>query len=212
VSTLVVDLDGRVARSPKLRSKTVAEYFKKSNLKWWEALAANRSFKEQERAIRGWIPHRRGKIASALEIGPGTGRITAIIRPACERLTLIEINERFAKRLKKRFPGASLIVADATRCSWGAAAHDLVVATEILVHIPDVRHFLRKAAAALAPKGIAILSITPLDWYQRHVRRATTIHRGIDAREFERFAGRFLAIRKCHTSRNGQQRTYFLHK
>lgn len=58
-------------------------------------------------------PERPGRV---VELGPGTGTVTAAILArgvAPERLTVIEYNAEFCKLLRERFPGVTVIQGDA---------------------------------------------------------------------------------------------------
>lgn len=72
-----------------------------------------------------------------LEVGPGTGTITAAIiaklRPS-DRLTLVEINPDFAAHLKRRM---------ANETAWRAAAERIEIVTERLENFSTQRRFHR---------------------------------------------------------------------
>jgi phosphatidylethanolamine/phosphatidyl-N-methylethanolamine N-methyltransferase len=76
-------------------------------------------------------PARRGPV---IEIGPGTGPVTAALLRrgvAPERLVLVEFSSEFCRLLRKRYPGARVIEADAY--TIGAALEPLRLAPAIAV-------------------------------------------------------------------------------
>lgn len=211
MSTLIANLDEQVAKSPKFKEETVAEHFRHSNLKWWQSICTRNSYQEQEGAISEWLsPLMIDKI---LELGPGFGRITRILKRSCTgSLRLVEINNSACKHLTVEFPDISLVSADVITYPWDSEKYDLIAAVEILVHIPDIVTLIRRIHAALVAGGSTIVSVTPLGWYKRHVRRQLVIDRGIDQQEFEAFVKTLFEIDKFHKSSNGQQLTYMLRR
>lgn len=219
MSTLVVDLDERVRKSPRFKGTTVAEYFKNADLAWWRELSRRKAYREQEQVIKSWL----GGISlgRVIELGPGLGRITKILvqhgseKGLAKYLTLVEINERATRKLKKDFPGAEIVQADISASSW--ESWDLpqcgtVVAMEVLVHIPDIPQLLANIAKVLVAGGLALISITPAGWYKRNYARGTVMHRGVDVDELEAgLSGNFMVANK-HTTKNGQLITYLLKK
>ena len=211
MSTLVVDLDGRIAKSPRFKKGSIAEYFRKSDLRWWRAISQKGSYREQNKIITTWLSKCCAK--KVLELGPGFGRITSLIRTSHpDELTLIEVNELALQFLNKKFPNAHLISADVSRHDLGAESYDLIVVVEVFVHIPDIETLLRKIHSALKDCGSAIVSITPLSWYKENTKGQATIHRGIERSEFEEFVEPLFAIQAIHQSTTGQHLSYLLQK
>jgi|GEM_PF-6844993 len=216
-STLIVDLDARIAAAtrPDFRgSRTVAEHWRKNDFNWWRAaLMENPSYDEQEQAIKGWLSH--WEFNRILELGPGTGRITRILQPICtNRLTLVEINKKFLQQLSQGFPEAQILNGDVTKLTWHhEGPYNLIVAVEILVHIPDVIQLMVKIHQALTrPAAQAIVSITPLTWYEANYKGTPTVHRGIDRGEFEQLLSALFRTRAVHESTSGQHVSYWLEK
>lgn len=216
-STLTTDLDARIAASnrPDFRgAKTVVEHWRQNDFRWWEELLrTNTSLHEQEQAIKGWLSH--WEFNRILELGPGTGRITRILQPICtNQLTLVEINERFLQQLAIDFREAQIVDGDVTSFAWHRQGlYNLIVAVEILVHVPDVIQLMVKVHQALVrPAAQAIVSITPLTWYEANYPGTPTVHRGIDRKDFEQLLSALFETRKVHQSESGQHITYWLQK
>jgi predicted TPR repeat methyltransferase len=175
--TLVVDLDQRIDKSPRFQANSVREYFQNSKLDWWKTTEP--AYLNQERLVSRWL---EGKCFQyGLEIGPGFGRITKLITPKVENLTLIEINKRAIKKLYRQFPSARILNKPAENFEDWEGNYGLIVAVEILVHIPNLPNLLDAINRSLNKGGLFITSITPDDFYKG---KRTIIHRGINPEEF----------------------------
>lgn len=213
MSTLVVDLNSRVATSPKYPNmKSPADYFARTNIfkTWYKP--TDKHHKSQENAIRQWLSNLNPK--QSLELGPGLGRITQLLvdkHPESE-LKLVEINKEYFKELSTKFPRRTLINADVEKYNFGKNKYDLVVATGLLVHIPNIDKLITKVHSSLTPGGTFITSITPESWYVKNRPGVHNLDRGIDEKEFEEFVSKFFDIEDIHKSKNGQHITYNLKK
>jgi len=177
-NSLNVDLDSRVKTSPRFKSDTVGDYFKYSKLDWWKP--TSQEYTDQENIIETWLENRFFK--RGLEIGPGFGRITDIISPHTDQLTLLEINQKAIKYLHQKFPLTTLVDGNVNNFDLWKGKFDLIAAVEILVHIPDISSLLDVVSESLNEEGVFITSITPKEKYGH---KYTVIHRGIDPDEFE---------------------------
>ena len=94
----------------------------------------------------------------ALEIGPGPGLTTDVLRARVARLTSVEIDARLASALEARLRGTNVTVvnADATQLPFPDGAFTGAIACTMLHHVPspelqdqllrEVRRVLRKGA------------------------------------------------------------------
>lgn len=94
-----------------------------------------------------------------LEIGPGFGVITDLIRPAVLRLTCVEIDTGLARRLRHRLAGTNVQVLceSATALSLHDSSFDSVVCFTMLHHVPseDMQdRLLREVSRVLRPGGV----------------------------------------------------------
>lgn len=176
--TLEVDLDQRVLNSPRFKAKSVQEYFQNSRLDWWKPKEL--PYLLQEEIIENWLKNK--KFQRGLEIGPGFGRITKHLYPRVENLKLVEVNKKAIKSLEKQFSQAKIIRSAVENYSSWRNNYELIVAVEVLVHIPNVRRLVREVSESLEEGGIFIASITPDNKYGN---KRTIIHRGINQKEFE---------------------------
>jgi 2-polyprenyl-3-methyl-5-hydroxy-6-metoxy-1,4-benzoquinol methylase len=218
--TLIAHLNERVARSPAYRAKSVSEYFRGNALGWWRMLSQNDDYVDQERAIIPWVlgvarwPGRDvGGAGSGdvLELGAGFGRITKCFYPSAHEMTLIDVNRYSLAHLSREFSRASVVDEDITRVKLGEEKYDLIIAIEVLVHVPNVKAMVRKISHALRRNGSFITSITPRDAYKGAGRRLA-IDRPIDQKEFEDFMYPAFSTWGFHCSPNGKQLTYWFRK
>jgi ubiquinone/menaquinone biosynthesis C-methylase UbiE len=75
----------------------------------------------------------------ALEIGPGPGLVTDVLRDRVPRLTVVEIDPKLASALETRLAGSNVTVVqgDATRMPFPAASFDGAVSCTMLHHVPS---------------------------------------------------------------------------
>ena len=76
--------------------------------------------------------------ANVLEIGPGPGLTTKLLRAKCERITSIEIDPQLAASLRARFEGSNVEVVegDATSMPFADEVFSGAVSFTMLHHVP----------------------------------------------------------------------------
>lgn len=86
-----------------------------------------------------WVLERVTLGAHALEIGPGPGLVTDVLRVRVPRLTVVEIDPALAASLAGRLGGSnvSVLQGDATRLPFTAASFDAAVSCTMLHHVPS---------------------------------------------------------------------------
>ena len=94
-----------------------------------------------------------------LEIGPGYGHATDVLRARVSRLTCVEVDRDLAHSLSHRMAGANVTVvqADAVRMPLRDASFSSAVCFTMLHHLPSVSaqdEFLREVARILRPGGV----------------------------------------------------------
>lgn len=74
-----------------------------------------------------------------LEVGPGPGVVTELLRARTTRLTSVEIDPRLAASLRERFTGSNVAVheGDATRMPFAAGSFSGAVSMTMLHHVPS---------------------------------------------------------------------------
>ena len=96
---------------------------------------------------------------SVLEIGPGAGVTTELLRTRVDRLTCVEIDQRFADSLGRRMAGHNVTVLhqDATAMPLPEATFDAAVSFTMLHHVPSEalqNRLLAEVCRVLQPGGV----------------------------------------------------------
>ncbi|HEV2493340.1 MAG TPA: class I SAM-dependent methyltransferase [Terriglobia bacterium] len=96
---------------------------------------------------------------SVLEVGPGPGLTTELLRRRAPRLTAIEIDPRLASALRARLAGSNvtIIQGDATAMPFEDARFSGTVCLTMLHHVPSAGlqdKLLREVRRVLLPGGI----------------------------------------------------------
>ena len=104
-----------------------------------------------------------------LEIGPGFGVTTDLIRPGVENLSCVEIDPELAQSLRDRMTGNSVTVLceDATSMSIESASFDAVVCFTMLHHVPSPclqDRLLSEVARVLRPGGVFLGTDSLYSW------------------------------------------------
>jgi ubiquinone/menaquinone biosynthesis C-methylase UbiE len=210
MNTLNVNLDQRVRTAPRYKSKSVADYFVGSKLQaWWKPTEEH--YNQQTRTIEKWL--KKLNPESILELGPGFGRISELLDGFSDsEFTLVDINKQALRVLKKKFPHRHIVKEEASKFSFEKNKYNLIVAIELLVHIPDIEDLVEKVQNSLTKDGIFITSITPDTWYAENWRGIPVTHRGINEKEFEDLISSYFSIVEVNRSDNNQLVTYLLEK
>ncbi len=115
---------------------------------WWKETV--------ERRLLPWVLDGVTLGSSVLEIGPGPGVTTALLRTRVDHLTCVEIDRALAADLARRTHGQNVTVRceDATATSLPAAAFDGAVSLTMLHHVPSAElqdRLLTEVARVLKP-------------------------------------------------------------
>ena len=135
-----------------------------------------------------------------LEVGAGTGTITARIAPGRERVVALELEQSYVDQLADRFrdlPNVRPYLADVALADWPGLKEeriDSILLSNVLEHIPDDAGAVRRFRDLL-PKGGALVIFVPahqwlfgsLDEAVGHHRRYTpkTLRRVLESNGFE---------------------------
>ncbi|MBI2912839.1 MAG: class I SAM-dependent methyltransferase [Chloroflexi bacterium] len=129
-----------------------------------------------ERQIMPWTLEGVELGDDALEIGPGPGLTTNILRARLPKLTCIEIDAGLAASLKKRMGGTNVTVVegDATRMSFPDASFTGAACFTMLHHVPSAElqdRLLAETYRVLKPGGwfAGTDSRTSLRWRLYHL-------------------------------------------
>jgi ubiquinone/menaquinone biosynthesis C-methylase UbiE len=96
-----------------------------------------------------------------LEIGPGPGAATEWLRQRVQHLTVVEIDEEAAAKLKERYAGTNVqvVVGSATELSYPDESFDSAGSFTMLHHVPTPalqNKILSEAFRVLRPGGVLI--------------------------------------------------------
>src|SRR5207245_3378459 len=96
-----------------------------------------------------------------LEIGPGPGITTGVIRERAPRVTVLEIDPWSIRTLRERFRGSnvSIVQGDGSRMPFEDARFSTVICFTMLHHVPSVDQqdaLLSEVARVMRPGGVFI--------------------------------------------------------
>jgi len=112
-----------------------------------------------ERHLFPWVLEDVPLGSHVLEVGPGPGVTTELLRPRTERLACVEIDCRLAQRLSRRMAGRDvwILCGDATAMPLPDGAFDTALSFTMLHHVPSTAlqdRLLAEVARVLRPGGI----------------------------------------------------------
>lgn len=112
-----------------------------------------------ETLILPWVLEGIDLGSNVLEVGPGPGLTTDLLRTRVARLTCVEVDRKLADSLSRRLAGQNVTVLreDATAMSLPDAAFDSAVSFTMLHHVPSIAlqdRLLAEVARVLRPGGI----------------------------------------------------------
>lgn len=95
---------------------------------------------------------------NVLELGPGPGVTTNLLRQSCERVTCVEIDPKLVAALRRRFDHSNVTVvnADAAALPFPDASFSAAVAFTMLHHVPSPKlqdRILAEVCRVLRPGG-----------------------------------------------------------
>ena len=110
-------------------------------------------------ALDRLAPGRR--FASCLDLGCGTGLMGAAVRARATHLTGLDIAPAMVAKAGEKGIYDALVVGELTEYLTDAteAAHDLILAADVMVYIGDPARALAGAARALRPGGLFVFSV-----------------------------------------------------
>jgi demethylmenaquinone methyltransferase/2-methoxy-6-polyprenyl-1,4-benzoquinol methylase len=88
-----------------------------------------------------------------LDVGGGTGGVSAEIAGAVRAVIVFEPDAALAARGRGRFPRLRFVRADGAHLPVRDGTADLVLLVEVLHHVPDADALLRESVRALRPGG-----------------------------------------------------------
>ncbi|HEV2701660.1 MAG TPA: class I SAM-dependent methyltransferase [Steroidobacteraceae bacterium] len=135
------------------------------------------------RTVERRIPRALGAIDlgdNVLEIGPGPGVTTDVLRRTHPRLTAIEVDAELADRLRSRLVGSEtqVVTADATAMPFADGQFSGAVSFAMLHHVPTAQlqdRVLHEIRRVLAPGGHFVGSDSLQGLYMRLIHIGDTL-------------------------------------
>jgi len=117
---------------------------------------------------------------NVLEVGPGPGLTTDLLRLSATRLTALELDGGLAERLRARFLGSNVEVVrgDATAMPFPDAFFTAGVSFTMLHHVPSAElqdRLLREVWRVLVPGGVFVGSDSRQSWLMRVIHIGDTL-------------------------------------
>jgi glycogen(starch) synthase len=94
-----------------------------------------------------------------LDVGGGYGRITGPLADRHE-VTLVDISEDMLAEAKERFPELKVMRGDARKLPFEDGAFDMVIALDLLCHLPDLQEGLRELCRVTRTGGRLVCDTT----------------------------------------------------
>ena len=117
---------------------------------------------------------------NVLELGPGPGFSTDLMRRSVERLVAIEVDAELAASLRSRLRGSNVqvVAGDATAMPFRDAQFSGVVSFTMLHHVPSAElqdRLLRQVWRVLRPGGVFVGSDSLQSWVMRVIHIGDTL-------------------------------------
>lgn len=108
-----------------------------------------------------WVLARHGLGDHILEVGPGPGLTTDVLRARAARVTAVEIDAGLAHALQKRLAGTNVdvVCADASALPFAAGTFSAATSFTMLHHVPSPRlqdRALAELCRVLRPGGVLL--------------------------------------------------------
>jgi ubiquinone/menaquinone biosynthesis C-methylase UbiE len=118
--------------------------------------------------------------ANVLEIGPGPGQTTDLLRTSVPRLTALEIDPALAGSLSSRLKGSTVevIEGDATEMPFADSEFSGAVSLTMLHHVPSQElqnKVLSEVLRVLKPGGFFVGSDSLQNWFMRIIHIGDTL-------------------------------------
>ncbi|MEV4223230.1 class I SAM-dependent methyltransferase [Nonomuraea sp. NPDC049725] len=124
-------------------------------------LRSDRTRAAWDRLLRAWTPAAPGGVLDVLDVGCGTGSLSALLAGAGHRVTGVDVAPRMVELARAKLAAAGLTgrfaVGDAASPPTGDERFDLVLCRHLVWTLPDPHAALRAWAGRLRPGGRLLL-------------------------------------------------------
>lgn len=111
-------------------------------------------------ALSSGVIARRVRLTPAdtvLDVGGGTGGVSAALRDRVRRVIVVEPSEPLTRRGRQRYTGVAFTVGDGRRLPVRDGSVDHVLLVEVLHHVADAAAVVREAARVVRPGGSILI-------------------------------------------------------
>lgn len=129
---------------------------------WTKGLDAEAAARWKQRIIDDLITTNIPRDGVVLEVGPGGGRWTDILRTMAKKLYVVDVSDKALKLCRERFQASSNIdylLSDGRTLAVPDRAIDAIWSFDVFVHInpQDTRGYFREFSRVLKPGGRAVI-------------------------------------------------------
>jgi SAM-dependent methyltransferase len=116
-----------------------------------------------------WLDHAESEVGTGrlLEVGAGSGAFAAVGKSRGWQVKTTEVSETGARALAAA--GIEVFVGELSQAAYPDSTFDLVVAIEVIEHLPDPLGMLKEIRRVLRPGGLAFLTTPSYNGLSRHV-------------------------------------------
>jgi SAM-dependent methyltransferase len=127
-----------------------------------------------------WVIGKSDLGPNVLELGPGPGLTTDLLRMSIQHLTALELDRKLASALTSRLRGSNVEVVegDATHMPFGDSEFSGAVSFTMLHHVPSVtlqNEVLSEVFRILKPGGFFVASDSLQSWFMRIIHIGDTL-------------------------------------
>jgi ubiquinone/menaquinone biosynthesis C-methylase UbiE len=127
-----------------------------------------------------WVIGKTDLGPNVLELGPGPGLTTDLLRMSLQHLTVLELDQEFVRALTSRLRGSNVEVVqgDATHMPFGDGQFSGAVSFTMLHHVPSAAlqdQVLGEVFRVLRPGGFFVGSDSLQSWFMRVIHIADTL-------------------------------------
>jgi len=133
------------------------------------------------------VAHAPGRPAQVLDLGVGTGNVTAHLLAEGAQVTAADVSPHFLDRVRRRF-GERVVTVQLNGIDLDGladAAYDVVTVYSVLHHIPDYVAILDELVRVLRPGGLVYLDHEVNDEFWRKDGCVAEFRRAVDRRALE---------------------------
>jgi ubiquinone/menaquinone biosynthesis C-methylase UbiE len=145
-----------------MKEKDVKNFFRRADPKWWNPLKENgrkwvylKQFKKIAEILK------EDPSVKALDLGAGRGLYTGLLLKKKYKVVSVDINPRMLEIIHQKFGNKVLTIeAGCVNLPFENESFDIILAIELVVHVPEIEKLLSEIKRILRSNGKAILSVT----------------------------------------------------